>query len=76
MTDQRTVRAVVLLLGSIALVGLCGVVGLVALDKPAEAVAVVVGLTGPAIGALATLLASTRSVDVDALAQMASLDSQ
>lgn len=71
MTDRKTVQLVVGLLGAIALVGLAGLIALVALDKAPEAVAVVGTVTGGAAGSLGTLLASTRSVDVDGLQELA-----
>lgn len=73
MTDQKTVQRVVLLLGLIAIIGLVGLIGLVALERAPEAIAVVATVTGGAAGSLGTLLASTRSVDVEGLNQLAAL---
>lgn len=71
VTDQRTVLLVVKFLGAIALVGLVGLIALVALDRDPAAIAVVGTLTGGAAGSLGTLLASTRSVDVQGLNELA-----
>lgn len=59
--DRTVVLAVVALLGMFAIVGLAGVIWLVDHQRDPSAVAVVSTLTGAAIGALGTLLASTRS---------------
>lgn len=57
--DRFAVNAVVVILGVISLVGL-GIIGLLALnDKPIPVE--LVGITGPAVGAVSGLLASTRS---------------
>jgi uncharacterized membrane protein len=61
MTDRKVVLAVVLLLGLFALGGLAGTVWLISRDRQPESIAVVAGLTGTALGALGTMLASTRS---------------
>lgn len=58
MTEFRVVLAVVLLLGLIGVVGEAGAIYLLWLGKPAEAV---VGLASTAVGALAGILASTRT---------------
>ncbi len=55
------VLCVVLLVGSFALVGLAGTIWLIDRDRAAESVAIISGLTGTALGALAALLVSTRS---------------
>lgn len=61
MTDGRVVLAVVLMIGTFALGGLVGSIWLIDSGAKAEAVAIVSGLTGTALGALGSLLASTRS---------------
>lgn len=58
MTETRVVLAVVLLLGLIGAGGLGGAVYLLHEGKAAEAV---VGLASTAVGALAGILASTRT---------------
>jgi hypothetical protein len=61
VTDTRTILAVVVLLGLLALGGLAGVVYLIATGHDQGQVAVVVALAGPPAGALGSLLVSTRS---------------
>ena len=51
--------AVVLFLGTFALLGLGGSLWLVAHDKSGEAIALVSGMTGTALGALASMLTQT-----------------
>lgn len=63
MTDRRTVQLVVIALAVLTAIALVGTIGLLALDRPASAVAVVSGLAGTGMGALASLLVSTRSGD-------------
>lgn len=66
MTDRFTVRAVVLLLGAFALIGLGGLIWLIGGAKnatDATLLAVVAGPTGTALGALGTLLARTSVGD-------------
>lgn len=65
MTDRFTVRAVVCFLGSATLLGLGGLIWLVGTTnvKDAALLAVVAGPTGTALGALGTMLASTRTID-------------
>lgn len=60
MTDRFTVRAVVILLGIFALVGLVGCIWLIGRGGTDPALlGVISGLTGTALGALGTLLART-----------------
>jgi hypothetical protein len=61
MTQTRVVMAVVVFLGVFALGGLGGVVWLISVGAETGSVAVVAGLTGTALGSMATMLASTRS---------------
>jgi hypothetical protein len=61
MTDSRVVTLVVYFLGALAALGLGGVIFLVGTNHTTEEVSIVVALAGPPIGALGTLLASTRS---------------
>ena len=64
MTDKRTVLAVVVLLGLVALASLAGAVVLIAFDK---AVPDGIWTTGSAaVGALAAVLATTRSIPPEA----------
>ena len=74
MTDTKTVRLVIIMLGLVALFGLAGLVALLLFDKPTDAVALVGTITGGAVGSLGTLLASTRSVDVAGLQALAAAD--
>ena len=60
MTNQRTITLVVLFLGLFCLLMGAGTVWLIAQDKPGEALAPVAGLAGTALGALASMLVSTR----------------
>lgn len=59
--DRTVVLAVVILLGLVGMLGLTGTIWLVHDKIDASAVAVVSTITGTAVGALGTLLASTRS---------------
>lgn len=59
--DRAVVLAVVALLGIAGIVGLLGIIWLVDHGHDASSIAVVSTLTGTSIGALGTLLASTRS---------------
>lgn len=61
MTSRSTILAVVVALGLIAVLGLLGTVYLVNGGKDASNIAIVAGLAGTATGALAGVLASTRS---------------
>jgi uncharacterized membrane protein len=61
MTDRRTILAVVILLGVLAIAGLAGVVFLISTGHSQGEVAVVVALAGPPAGALGSLLVSTKS---------------
>lgn len=60
-TDSRVVLAVVVLLGLLALLGLGGVIWLVDHDADAASLIAVTGIAGPAAGALAGILATTRT---------------
>lgn len=62
MTSERTVLVVV---GTLAVIAFCGVLGtfmLLRWNVPADRVAIFTSMVGPAIGALGALLVSTRSV--------------
>lgn len=61
MTDTFTVRAVVLMLGLFALLGLGGLVWLVDHGVDGDQLAIIAGPTGTALGALGAVLVSTRS---------------
>lgn len=60
-TDRTTVRLVVVAIALLALVGLIGTYALVAMGTPADRVAIFVGIAGPPIGGLCTMLVSTRT---------------
>lgn len=75
-TDTGVVRLVVLGLFAIAFLGLAGSIFLIDRDTNIEAVAVITGLTGTAVGSLAALLASTKSVNVQGLADLAEAQRQ
>lgn len=60
MTNQRTITLVVLFLGLFALLMGGGSIWLLAQDKSGEALAPISGLAGTALGALASMLVSTR----------------
>jgi hypothetical protein len=59
--DRRVVLAVVIALAVIAVVGLVGLLVLIERDVPPESLLAITGIVGPASGALAALLASTRT---------------
>ena len=61
MTERPVVIAVVYLLGACALIGLGGVIALIALKADASNLAALTALVGPAIGGLASILATTRT---------------
>lgn len=58
MTDSRTVLTVVVFLGLLALIGLAGTIWLI---HEGDDASLVIGVTGTALGALGSLLATTRS---------------
>lgn len=72
-TDTGVVKLVVLGLFLIAIVGLVGTIFLIARDTATESVAIVTGITSASVGSLATLLASTKSIDVRGLAELSRL---
>jgi len=59
--ERPIASAVIHLLGACALLGLAGVIGLIALRADASNVAALTALVGPAIGALASILVTTRT---------------
>jgi hypothetical protein len=59
--ERPIVSAVIHLLGACALLGLAGVIALIALGADASNVGVLTALVGPAIGGLASILATTRT---------------
>lgn len=61
VADRAVVLAVVTALGAIGVLGTLGIVFLVWTGAPADTLTPVVALVGPATGALAALLASTRT---------------
>lgn len=61
--DPWAVRAIVILLGVISVFGMGGLIALLWVGKTVEAVAVLVGLVATPIGALASMLSSTRGVN-------------
>ena len=61
MTDLAIVRRVIDALWSLGVILAFGTVTLIGLGKPPEAIAIVSGLAGTSVGALASLLVSTRS---------------
>lgn len=69
--DKSTVNLVVLMLGAASLIGLLGIVVLVAMSKSGEAIALVSTPTAAALGALGGVLANTKSVDVKGLDELA-----
>lgn len=60
-TERPVISAVIYLLGAIALLGLSGVIGLIAVKAEASSLAALTALVGPAIGGLASILATTRT---------------
>jgi hypothetical protein len=60
-SERPIIAAVIYLLGEIALVGLVGVIGLIALRAETNSLAALTALVGPAIGGLASILATTRT---------------
>lgn len=67
MTDTFTVRAVVLLLGIFASVGLAGLIFLIYTGTTSADLAIVSSPVATALGALAAVLVSTRSAPAAAL---------
>lgn len=59
--ERPIVSAVIHLLGACALLGLAGVIGLMALGADPSNLAALTALVGPAIGGLASILATTRT---------------
>ena len=59
--ERPIASAVIHLLGACALLGLAGVIGLIALRADASNLAALTALVGPAIGGLASILATTRT---------------
>jgi hypothetical protein len=59
--ERPIASAVIHLLGACALLGLAGVIGLIALGADASNLAALTALVGPAIGGLASILATTRT---------------
>lgn len=64
MTSKLTVNLVVIALGVFLLAALGGIVYLIDQGTPVSDVAVIAGPLGVALGALASILASTRAGDV------------
>ncbi len=60
-TERSIVFAVVYLLGACAILGLAGVIGLIAAQADASSLAALTALVGPALGGLASILATTRT---------------
>jgi hypothetical protein len=60
-TERPVISAVIYLLGACALLGLAGVIGLVAARADTSSLAALTALVGPAIGGLASILATTRT---------------
>ena len=61
-TVERPIIAVVIyLLGACALLGLTGVIVLIAVKAEASSLAALTALVGPAIGGLASIMATTRT---------------
>lgn len=61
-TDTLTVRIVVTGLVALAITGMVATTFLLWADIPADRVAIVTSLAGPAVGGLVGILATTRSV--------------
>ena len=59
--ERPIASAVIHLLGADALLGLAGVIGLIALSADTNNVAALTALVGPAIGGLASILVTTRT---------------
>ena len=60
-TENSVISAVIYLLGACALIGLLGVIGLIAAKADPSNLAALTALVGPAIGGLASILATTRT---------------
>jgi hypothetical protein len=60
-TERSIISAVIYLLGACALLGLAGVIGLIATEADPSNLAALTALVGPAIGGLASILATTRT---------------
>ena len=59
--ERPIIAAVIYLLGACALIGLLGVIGLIAAKADPSNLAALTALVGPAIGGLASILATTRT---------------
>lgn len=60
-TERPVILAVVYLLGACAILGLAGVIGLIVARVEASSLAALTALVGPALGGLASILATTRT---------------
>lgn len=60
-TKRPVILAVVYLLGACAILGLAGVIGLIAARVEASSLAALTALVGPALGGLASILVTTRT---------------
>jgi len=59
--ERPIIAAVIYLLGGCALLGLSGVIVLIAVKADASSLAALTALVGPAIGGLASIMATTRT---------------
>lgn len=59
--ERPIIAAVIYLLGGCALLGLTGVIVLIAVKADASSLAALTALVGPAIGGLASIMATTRT---------------
>jgi hypothetical protein len=59
--ERPIIAAVIYLLGGCALLGLTGVIVLIAVKADANSLAALTALVGPAIGGLASIMATTRT---------------
>lgn len=70
MNDKATVSKVIIILGIVVVVGVAGLIWLIAQDKPAADLTPLVAITTGALGGLTGILASTSSVDLEALKKL------
>lgn len=71
MNDRRTINLVIGFIGAIALISVIGTIWLVAVHTKAADLLPVSSLATGSVGALVGLLANTKSVDMQALADLA-----
>ena len=70
MNDKATVSKVIVILGVVVIMGVAGLIYLINQAAPADQLTPLVAITTGALGGLTGILASTSSVDLEALAKL------